>query len=312
MHRSRVHHLAVVWQEWTYAVQQGELRCPRLHRNILPDRQRGSVERPRRRGVLDESHGNGRSLSSSKTVIGDLLEIVRKGLLVVRVPRNEGTTHPSGPSCLVSGKATVHSEGISVSPAIEASIVESVFPTARSLGEAETPERYDATELRDQLRCIMQSEQDESYWCIESSASPIPRLFQRATKATSSLTAQSLEPLQLRGSILRIPESSAVDYGDPLLDPDDWNFVLDNEFAFNFLSDVPASINVASYSEIPANICTKCHEFRRNIWSPMFRISYDVDQLRQNAEAQTCPLCCLLWQTDQEHRCTISGTVQFE
>jgi serine/threonine protein kinase len=113
----------------------------------------------------------------NETALGDVLEIVRTGLLVVKLPPEGGAKRPQLQSSHFS--ETLNSEiseaqpavGIGENTNISISITHELKDsTPSNPGE---PTRYLATDLRDQLQKISANE-DESYWYNRYTSRPAP------------------------------------------------------------------------------------------------------------------------------------------
>ncbi|KAH8719330.1 hypothetical protein GQ44DRAFT_659386, partial [Phaeosphaeriaceae sp. PMI808] len=266
-----------------------------------------------------------------KTALGDLLEVTRKGLLAVKVPLGGGTIDSydhkhqvfEKQDFVLSGQTltlnvplrhvTVQSEVLDTVPSIVIQAEPMNTPT-HSCQESEKAERFRATELVEQLSHIIHNNQGESYWYNGSPATSMP--WYPGKSSNLSITPHSMSRKTKPGG-LGVPEPDKVDYGNPKLDPENWDFILDNKFAANMLSSLATNSNLPSFADSPAVIlCRKCQEFHNKMWSPLVKVTYSTQRLMQNAAEKNCDLCCLLWQTCQEHCHTTSGTasatVQFQ
>lgn len=150
------------------------------------------------------------------TALGDLLELVRTGLLVVRLRPRMGTTIseppmkprkdsaseiPSiqGSGIITSEKAAVEENAvgsvekltsdipsISLTPAESISVETPLQPEPEPAGES----RFLADEFRKRLEHIDAEDEDETYWCIDGSRHSIPESLS-ASYSTSQLIASS-------------------------------------------------------------------------------------------------------------------------
>ena len=138
------------------------------------------------------------------TALGDLLEIVRNGLLVVKLPRrlgsnlsamdtdrhrenslvaasDEGPLVDAFPSSLSEGRKGSQDGPVDSIPAIniipaeppEVPVREPIQPQPESQG----PARFLAKELRDQLEHILSEDESEGYWYVEKSRKSTPLGF---------------------------------------------------------------------------------------------------------------------------------------
>ncbi|KAJ4365826.1 hypothetical protein N0V83_008447 [Neocucurbitaria cava] len=258
-----------------------------------------------------------------KTALGDLLEVVRDGLLVVKVPRDGGPIRSyvptpqvfSNPDLNLSGKVStitttygqtiLQTDAPSDVPSIKIDQAGPMISLPTPEHNSQAAERFPATELAEQLSRIINANPAESYWCNGSPARPAP------VYPTKSFSSSLSIPRKSNSEGPMIPVLDKVDYGNPKLDPDDWNFILDNTFAANLLSNLLGSSIVPPHPSIPDSICSRCQEFHDKMWSPIVRVSYDTQQLMHSALGQTCNLCCLLWQTCKEYSRTTFSTVEF-
>ena len=94
----------------------------------------------------------------------------------------------------------------------------------------------------------------------------------------------------------RIPTNNIDDYAHPSLDPSEWEFELDNDFAAT-LSSRLRSIKGISLHQTPstASLCVICRDFQGRLLDAEFKISYAIQTLQTNSKAKSCDLCYLLW-----------------
>jgi hypothetical protein len=103
-----------------------------------------------------------------------------------------------------------------------------------------------------------------------------------------------------------------VNYAPPDLDENDWQFQLDNKFASNLFSTLKTTSSLALRNPaVVSPLCTRCSEFRDELWSPGFSISYDVKTLETNATKRVCESCILLWRTLLRNGAINSSSVKF-
>ena len=103
------------------------------------------------------------------------------------------------------------------------------------------------------------------------------------------------------------------DYGHPRLDPEDWEFLVDNDFAGNVMSRLELDKRLTSLSSPPqARLCETCVSFRLELYRSSMRIRYSTTQLKQNSVLQSCDLCRLLWKAYSEAVSTRTEMVAFE
>lgn len=261
------------------------------------------------------------SCRAGTTALGDLLEIVHKGLLVVRLPKKGGTfsehnfqqhhvqIHPTKPN--KPGVEDARHQvfvGTSTFQAIPSAIIPSitVIPAEQDESDREPafvvagPERFRADQLRDRLEFIMTADEDDSYWSsqLERKIPDIPGDLYSTNSASEHL---------------RRPHKSRVDYGHPKLDPTKWEFKVDNTFAAEVFSAYNGTTTFPlPNTKVSSNLCANCKSFRERVWNIIFSIKYDVQNLEAKAKAKECDLCELLWATCQRNWGVMFPEVSFE
>ncbi|KAL1602449.1 hypothetical protein SLS60_005865 [Paraconiothyrium brasiliense] len=264
---------------------------------------------------------NDAACRAGTTALGDLLEIVQRGLLKVKLPVAGGTfmekiqpqpgaiTQPqlrnlmrppqaTGPE--KPGRPQHDTEGsnvITLNTSLDDLVVDSSpgSPVVNVISpdEDETdvqpkfllpgPARYRADELRDGLLAIT-SDEDE-YWCTESNTD-LPTI-------PSSLYARG--PTH---SVLRRLQGQEVDYGKTSIETERWTFKSDNDFASRVFSKVQSNDDFPVPSVCKTeDLCHTCQILRDGIWSPVFTIKYIIKELEARAQGKSCALCGLLWKT---------------
>ncbi|KAF2234694.1 hypothetical protein EV356DRAFT_514837 [Viridothelium virens] len=256
------------------------------------------------------------------TALGDLLEIVQRGLLVVKLPRRGGTFAENGfqrpyispPTARRHGLGSgeIHSESapnwMSTTQGSPSATVPEIDLSSAGLPEDDLepqfgmvgPERLRADQLRDRLDHIATADEKESYWSTKPGrpVSHIPTHIYSDESVPDSLS----RPIQ-----------DQVDYDYPKLDPHHWGFETDNKLAtevFSILKDndhfpIPRTC-------ITSNLCGECTRLRDGLWDLFFEISYDLDSLETRGKAHKCDLCGLLWRTCERNWGTIFDKVRFE
>ena len=245
----------------------------------------------------------------SKSALGDLLDLVQHGLLVVKLPgegaslnarvktysrfirQSPTTPEETSPNGTTHRVETMALSGSDTTPAVNISDLCDVKDDTGDVRHSneggnipvERPidlERFRAIELRDNLEYFARTHDSDGYWFKDLPRRPLPPKFREQARLLFSDI-----PSRLRGN-----------YDYARLDPEDWKIGLDNEFAtrfferFNNMTSLSACPSVAS-----EHLCESCHKFRQEIWSPFFSIAYSTEKLSQNTEAQSCDLCALLW-----------------
>lgn len=93
-----------------------------------------------------------------RTALGDLLEVVRTGLLVVKLPRHMGSTR-------IDLDLDPQHDDLPQLPDIRLPSIQ-ITPAEQPQPEFVGPARIRADEFRDRLRMILENDEDESYWSI--------------------------------------------------------------------------------------------------------------------------------------------------
>jgi serine/threonine protein kinase len=225
--------------------------------------------------------------SPGETALGDLLQIVRTGLLVVQLPEDGGSV----PQALIEQPSPSQQIGLSVN-IIQAEPAEAAVTHE---GMPNQDKRLRATELEIRLRHIAQAERNACYWYQAQEPKPAPVDYGTSQHLSVPHTTPRSNP---NSATLRAPGLDRTDYGHPTLDPENWTRILDNEFAADLLSKLEHSRVIPSDQMSPlVNLCTRCQEFRERLRDTRFDISYNRQMLQRNAGTDTCKLCCLLWET---------------
>ncbi|KAI4613988.1 hypothetical protein J4E80_006677 [Alternaria sp. BMP 0032] len=237
--------------------------------------------------------------SSGKTALGDLLQVVRTGLLVVDLPEDGGRD----PQADIGPPSVEHDE----SPLI--SVTEPDATSSEVIGKStfRKQARFRATELEIALYRIAKGAASEGYWHrdVEPGQPPVDIV------GTSHLSVPTGHRAHSTG--LRIPTNEMVDYEHPSLDPEEWEFELDNEFATTLLSRLRSVTGISPHQTVPsARLCTICRDFQERLLDADFTISYATQRLRTNSNARSCDLCCLLWPTCRDKVKGGCKNVQFE
>jgi hypothetical protein len=60
-----------------------------------------------------------------------------------------------------------------------------------------------------------------------------------------------------------------------------------------------------------AKLCVDCRYFGERLRISTFNLSHKTETLKQNATAQSCDLCCLLWDTDRSNSTSECQTIEF-
>lgn len=279
------------------------------------------------------------------TAMGDLLEIVQEGLLVVKFPEGMGTFNDESfqqrPGLSIPAQAngsggdessgtpepteptpTATSQGVPQIDIPSISVVDidqdvslataeppDVPTPALRKPDSKGPRRFRATDLVDRLEYVV-TDEDPRYWFAGHGRKPPPVDFDPLSSDPISVETEND---QTGSGSLRLPERPRVDYGDPKLDPDDWEFKIDNDFASSVFSAIKNRDGcVVPEARISTKLCVDCKRFRDQLWNPGFNITYSVQELETRANRKECDLCWLLWRTCEPNWGTLFPTIQFE
>ncbi|KAH8699355.1 hypothetical protein GQ44DRAFT_693949 [Phaeosphaeriaceae sp. PMI808] len=247
------------------------------------------------------------------TALGDLLETIQTGLLVVKLPKAGGSFVPNKPG----GERGSEALGVQNIPSITLTSTDEMAPKAESSLQLPGPARLRAIELCDRLSHIINTDEDESYWFTDRSlrlTAAIPRPGQ--TRTVTKLPGQS-ESLAYEDNdyVHTSADYTAprIDYAHPRRTTVDWKFEVDNTFATNILSspgrDTEWTVPIAL---ITTHLCGKCVEFQNRIYLPRFSITYTTQEINDNTKAGDCGLCPLLQKTLARYDSTMLPTITFE
>jgi len=198
---------------------------------------------------------------SGETALGDVLYVVRTGLLVVELPKDEGLKFQAA----VRLYSSTH--------------------------DAKQRTRFRAKELETELLRIAQGGVSENYWAQGQKSTLTPEELMGSS--------QSLGPTGRTAHLAGLPvPSDIIDYTHPSLDPEDWTFEPENDFATT-LSPRLGSITGISPHQTPSStrLCDRCRDFEKRLLDANFAIIYTTQTLRMNARAGTCDMCCMLWRS---------------
>ncbi|CAN9210055.1 unnamed protein product [Alternaria alternata] len=266
------------------------------------------------------------------TAIGDLLELVRTALLVVKLPRRLGTTLSDIPersrtdSFVDSGMDAIRvtpQDIVSEESAIDSTVQSAIDIPSFSFTPAEPepdkipvqpepesrgPARCLATDFRTRIETINGEDEDESYWY----AQPLDRHRPGDLKGSFSLSALSplLSDRDLGEGYQAQDREVSIQNG---LDENDWKYQSGNEFASAMFESLHHSDTLESSDRTVSNrLCDQCLQFRDEVSSPGFAISYGTHSLRASASERKCDLCSLLWQVLIQNGRVDSQAVKFE
>ncbi|KAG9201943.1 hypothetical protein G6514_005138 [Epicoccum nigrum] len=250
-----------------------------------------------------------------ETAIGDALEIISKGLLVVQLPtgdihpqevtgvrnaRSRAVSPPLSPqtSTLHVPEATFSRvQGLtagasipSTNPGINITPAEDVSNQVETEELSSEPVRYRATELADRLGDIVNGGRNDRYWLAPGSAAPVPRAFERSSHLSPG-SMGTLQPPNARHVATRPKDNG--NYAHPELDRDRWTFEVDNGFAANVLPDRNYMQVLSGAGSTAPRLCGRCTDIQKRLWSPLFQQA-------------------LFWQACVRHEATDWRTIVFE
>jgi serine/threonine protein kinase len=236
-----------------------------------------------------------------KTALGDILDVIRTGLLVVQ--------QSEAPVSVAQTDLIQSAEALGTTPSIN--ITDdgiTMEPTSMPDCEPQAGKgRIQAKELVAHLSRILRRRGEERYWHQALEPRPAPRDSNR-----SSYLAAPLDPHRSRSNSadLVVPATRKTDYDHPKLDPADWSFHLDNDFATEMLLNLGQEEGVPF--KLTPNLCGNCRNFGGQLPNSMSSISFKIKTLKQNATDRDCELCCLLWATAKHNLNTRSETIEFQ
>jgi serine/threonine protein kinase len=250
------------------------------------------------------------------SALGDLLDIVRNGLLVVKLPQGGGgsrTQVKTYPRFILQGQdksedertkhishETVTVEYVSVADGMPTIVITNAPSSLVHQNDAPLSvaalERFRAVELVENLDRVCQKNQSDQYWFQAAPRCPMPPKYRNRT------------------SLVKIPRQVRGNYDCPDLDPEDWQFRLDNEFAVKIFEQLVASdvLPPASPAHVTDHLCDKCRDFQGDVWSPFFSMTYETELLYQNTASRSCDLCALLSRVCQDNASATHSSVGFE
>ncbi|USP77895.1 HET-domain-containing protein [Curvularia clavata] len=113
-----------------------------------------------------------------------------------------------------------------------------------------------------------------------------------------------------RHAVTKQPDQG--NYSHPELNRERWTFVVDNDFAARVLSNRIHIQALSGAASSTPKLCEKCAEIQKKLWSPLFKETFTTETLRHNAEAKLCDLCCLFWQACIQHNASDRRLIVFE
>ncbi|KAF2627583.1 HET-domain-containing protein [Macroventuria anomochaeta] len=239
------------------------------------------------------------------TALGDVLEIIQTGLLVVKLPQAGGRSMSGGQSLrkplhfaaqtikLDSGdsikisvspeqsvaveESVSHVPSIEVTPAAPTELV--VQPDPMPHRETAGAARILAEDLLEKLHHVVLTD-EESYWYTEERFHCGPTKLEDGPPL--SMTVRSKSGDTTMGALeVKIP--AEVDYAHPPLDPVNWVYEIDNVFACTLFKHLRTrdSLKTLTPSVVPP-LCEKCNELRDSLWQSRPSIGYSPGELKDS------------------------------
>lgn len=255
------------------------------------------------------------------TALGDVLEIVEKGLLVVALPQTGGRSmsfgrshvtpslqHPEQvisldanesvkislsqePALIVDGPST-DLISIELTPAEPTIIV--VQPEPRPVKASTTTVRILAEDLQHKLEQVFLTCEKEYWYSEQHHSQGPPKLGEPPASLSIRTVAQ-------------------VDYAHPPLNPAVWSHEIDNSFISPLLP-VLNSLGVfpTPSPQVTSLICWRCNGLSESLWKPgSLPPAYPIGSLQESAHAAQCKLCCLLWSSILEDTDQLPSELRF-
>ncbi|CAN9349867.1 unnamed protein product [Alternaria alternata] len=282
------------------------------------------------------------------TAIGNLLELVRTALLVVKLPRRLATDASEQPERRRTDSGVSEARFVTNSspandtpfdhgdipdpppapdvPSLSITLVETE-PGRMPLQpepEGQGPARCLATDFRFRMEELIAEDEDEleGYWDTPweqpsdlrpSSDAVLPPSPTTDVYSGEVFQKASLEEFQLSIRSLVAPTQKRIDYAPPDLDEDDWKYQSGNDIASTLFASLRQK-NVLEPTNITTSsrLCPECTDFQNEVFSPGFSKSYNVGTLRVSAESQHCDLCVLLWRTVNRNGGAMSSSIKFD
>ncbi|OAL55166.1 hypothetical protein IQ07DRAFT_498642 [Pyrenochaeta sp. DS3sAY3a] len=259
------------------------------------------------------------------TAIGDLLDLVRSSLLVVKLPRRGGlsfmttineddetaeeersradsvlrpdTAHLTGSDLNHAMNTLAISDSHSPAPNISIKVTvpeeETDYPMQnvqpiQPLPEISGPSRCLASTFSDRVDQIWCEDDIVGYWDTHKSHLSVPLSLARPS------ILQVVDKGNGQTSEAHDVSRSQPDYDPSELDENDWNLRLDNAAASSFFTVLKESGKLEPRQlHGSTQLCDRCEEFRTR-FGPTFHITYNLIKLQENADAKRCNMCELL------------------
>lgn len=255
------------------------------------------------------------------TALGDVLEIVEKGLLVVALPQTGGRSMSFGGSHVESSlqhpeqvlsldanesiKISLSQEpalivddpstdliSIELTPAEPTDI--SVQPEPKPVKSSTTPVRILAEDLQLKLEQVFLNSENEYWYSEQYHGQGPPKLGELPASLSIRTVAQ-------------------VDYAHPPLNPVDWTHEIDNLFISPLLPSLSSlGIFPTPSPQVTSLICWRCNGLSESLWKSSSPPAYPFGSLQESAHAARCKLCCLLWNSTQRDTNQLPSELRFD
>ncbi|KAH7127606.1 hypothetical protein EDB81DRAFT_809638 [Dactylonectria macrodidyma] len=272
-----------------------------------------------------------------QTALGNLLELIKDQLLVVKLPTGLGSSVdmlampnniiPSVPSHSSTAAIDSPSSLPSIPNVPEITVTEAgpadaslrrgpQLDPAPKLPRSTRGARARSKDFLDRMEVISGDEEDESYW-LTGVPLPPPEgdtddLPPRAQESIWNQTEDSKrEASQTRLEQLPDGQSLGVHnaHGAPTERLDDsWKYIIDNDFANRVLLSLKDRLLSLPAVSPSSKLCLTCKALREDLWAPDFSIAYDTSLFNTN----TCDLCRLLSRVCQQPDITRSTQIRLE
>ncbi|KAH6629798.1 hypothetical protein C7974DRAFT_472500 [Boeremia exigua] len=252
------------------------------------------------------------------TALGDVLEIIEQGLLVINLPQTGGRSMSFGKSPAKSGlqlreqafsldadesaqislsqdQAVVVDDpstdfpSIKFTPAEPTTVV--VQPEPRPTQTSTGRVRFLAEDFQLRLEQVFLTFEEE-YWYSKQQHIRGP---QKLGEPAALLSIRTMPSERRNGGL--IPKAPAqVDYAHPPLNPAVWTHEVDNLFALPLLKHLNSLDSSSTFGPQDTSfLCERCIALRESLWHPTSPPAYPVGALQASANAKQCKMCCLLW-----------------
>ncbi|RYO26457.1 hypothetical protein AA0111_g7946 [Alternaria arborescens] len=266
------------------------------------------------------------------TAIGDLLDIVRSSLLVVKLPSRGGlsfmtaineadeTAEADRPRAdsLIDHDAGRPARSDQISEMDSLAVLDTrppgVVPAFVVTGaEGDTEDSIQDIQpvqplpgLSGPARCLASTFSDkvDQIWCEDDIVGYWDTHTHHLRVPVGLASSSTLQVVDNRNGAA---SEDQANYDPSELDEHDWKLRLDNSVASSFLSGLRENGKLEIHQlHSSTKLCDRCKEFRTR-FGPTFDITYNPDKLHENTDAGTCDMCTLLW-----HVCKDTGSKRMQ